>query len=102
MFLAKNIFLRRKLGIPVRGRNKEANLSIGFFGLFIIIAVLLSLNGSPFGTIHLMPMITAQTVALALLAVNFLVGTTSLIGLKDSWRVGIVENQKTESQGKIP
>jgi protein-S-isoprenylcysteine O-methyltransferase Ste14 len=96
MFIAKNVSLRRKLGMPVRGRNREASLSIGFFGLFIFISVLLGLFDTPFGTINLATRTTAIVIALALLAVNLLVGWASMIGLRDSWRVGILEDQQTD------
>jgi hypothetical protein len=48
MFFAKNIALRGKLGMPIRGRNREANLSIVFFGLFIIVSLLLGVFDAPF------------------------------------------------------
>ncbi len=96
MFVAKNISLRHRLGIPVRGRNREANLSIIFFSLFIALSILLGLFDKPFGTVNLAARTTALGVALALLAVNVLVGAASLIGLRDSWRVGVLENQQTD------
>jgi len=96
MFFAKNILLRRKLGGPIRGGNREANLSIGFFSLFITLSILLGLLSAPVGMVHIVVRSTAQTVALALLAVNLLVGAASLAGLKDSWRVGVLEDQETE------
>lgn len=96
IFFAKNISLRRKLGMPVRGRNREANLSIVFFSLFIIVAVLLGLLDAPFGTVNLITRTAALAVALALLAVNLFVGSASIIGLRDSWRVGVLEDQQTD------
>ena len=96
MFFAKNILLRRKLGKPIRGGNREANLSIGFFSLFIALSVLLGLSSTPLGMVHLVARNTALTIALALLSLNLLVGAVSLAGLKDSWRVGVLEDQETE------
>ena len=96
MFLAKNISLSRQLGMPIIGRNREANLSVIFFVLFIILSVFLAVFDAPFGTVNLLTRTTAQSVALALLAVNILVGALSLIGLGNSWRVGILEAQQTE------
>lgn len=95
MFLAKNILLSRQLGMPIRGRNREANLSVIFFVLFIILSVLFAVFDAPFGTVNLVTPTTALVVALALLAVNILVGALSLIGLGDSWRVGVLEEQQT-------
>ena len=96
MFFAKNISLRRKLSMPVRGRNREASLSIGFFGLFIVGSFLLGLFNAPFGTVNLVARTTAVAAALALLAMNLLVGSASLIALRDSWRVGVLEDQQTD------
>lgn len=96
MFFAKNILLRRKLGMTVRGRNREANLSIAFFSLFIVVSVLLGLLDAPFGTVNLIKRSAATVVALALLAVNLLVGSASMIGLRDSWRIGVLEDQRTD------
>jgi protein-S-isoprenylcysteine O-methyltransferase Ste14 len=96
MFFAKNISLRRRLGIPIRGRNREATLSVGFIVLFILISLLFSLFDAPFGTFNLLSRTSALTITFALLSMNLLVGIASLIGLKDSWRVGVIENQQTD------
>jgi protein-S-isoprenylcysteine O-methyltransferase Ste14 len=96
MFFAKNISLRRKLGIPIRGRNREATMSVVFFALFIIISLLLGSLDAPFGTLNLLTKSSVLTIALTLLAMNLLVGVASLIGLKDSWRLGVLEDQKTD------
>jgi protein-S-isoprenylcysteine O-methyltransferase Ste14 len=96
MFFAKNIAIRRRLGVPIRGRNREAILSVVFIILFIIISLLLSLFESPFGTFNLIKRTSTLGVALTLLVMNLLVGAASLIGLKDSWRVGVLEDQQTD------
>lgn len=96
LFIAKNILLRQKLGMAVRGRNQEANLSIVFFCLYITVSFLFSLINVSFGTVSLISKTVATAAALILLAVNLLIGTASLIGLKDSWRVGILEDQQTD------
>ena len=96
MFFAKNITLRRRLGMSIRGGNREAKLSTGFFFLLILCSVLLGLFENPFGTVDLIARSTALPIALALLAVNLLIGATSLVGLGDSWRVGVLEDQQTD------
>jgi protein-S-isoprenylcysteine O-methyltransferase Ste14 len=96
MFLAKNILLRQRLGMAVRGRNREANLLIVFFGLFITVSFLFSLINVSFGTVGLISRSVATAIAIVLLVVNLLIGAASLIGLKDSWRVGILEDQQTD------
>jgi protein-S-isoprenylcysteine O-methyltransferase Ste14 len=96
MFFAKNISLRRRLGVPVRGSNREAAMAVGCFALFIIISLLLGLFDAPFGTFNLLKRTSALAVALTLLAMNLSVGAASLIGLRDSWRVGVLEDQQTD------
>ena len=71
-------------------------MSVVFFALFIIISILLGLFDAPFGTFNLLTRTTALAVALTLLVTNLLVGAASLIGLKDSWRVGVLEDQQTD------
>ena len=96
MFFAKNIALRRRLGMPIRGKNREAAFSIAFVGLFILVSVVLGLLDAPRGTVAFLPRNAALALALALLAVNLLVGAAALIGLRDSWRVGVLEDQHTD------
>ena len=67
-----------------------------FFGLFIIVSFLFSLINISFGTLNLIPETVATAIAIVLLASSILIGAASLIGLKDSWRVGILEDQQTE------
>ncbi len=96
MFFAKNILLRQRLGMQVRGRNREASLSIVFLGFFITVSFLFSSFNVSFGTVGLISKSVATATAIVLLAVNILIGAASLIGLKDSWRVGILEDQQTD------
>lgn len=96
MFFTKNILLGRRLGRPIRGMNQEANLSIGFIGLFITLSILLALFDATFGTVHIAAGSTALSVALSLLTVSIFGAAASLIGLKDSWRVGVLEGQETD------
>jgi len=95
MFSAKNMALNRKLDAPIRGRNRAANLAIGFFGLFIAASGLIAWLEPPFGTINFIGKTPAMAVAVLLLALNLLLGAASLIGLEDSWRVGVIRQQQT-------
>ena len=70
-------------------------MSIIFFSIFIIVSILLGLIDATFGTFHLLTKTNALIVSIILLVINVLVGMASLIGLKDSWRVGVLEDQQT-------
>ena len=92
IFFAKNSVLRHKLGTPIRGRNPEANLSIGFFALFIGVSIVVALFDAPFAGIEQ----PATVLACALLVFNLLIAAASLIDLGDSWRVGVLDDQQTD------
>lgn len=96
MFFVKNISLSRRLGMPIRGKNREAVMSVGFIVLFILISLVLGLFEAPFGTFSLLKRTSALAVAAALLVANILIGISSLTGLRDSWRVGVLEDQRTD------
>lgn len=96
MFIMKNIILHRKIGKQIRGKNIEAIISIVFFAFFIGVAVVMSFANQPFGKIQLIKDQLAMTIGLGFLFLNLVVSGTSLMGLKDSWRVGVLEDQKTE------
>ena len=95
MFLAKNVALHHKLGQPIRGSNREANLAIASLVLFIAAALLLALTDSPWGRVEILPPPVAMAICLVLLAANLLIGLASLRHLGDSWRVGVIEEQRT-------
>ena len=96
MFVTKNIILRKKISQQIRGDNSEATISISFFALFIAIAFVLSIVNSPIGEIPLLTGSIAMSFGLAILFLNIIISTASLVHLKDSWRVGVLEEQETE------
>ncbi len=96
MFVIKNTLLPKKTGKQIRGKNIEASLSIFFFTFFIIVAVVISFIAQPFGKIQLLNNDVAMNLGLGIIFLNLIVSAASLINLKDSWRVGILENQITE------
>lgn len=96
MFVIKNIFLHKKIGKQIRGKNIEATLSIVFFAFFIGLAAAMSFIEQPFGKIQLLNERLAISAGLVFLLLNLLVSAASLMNLKDSWRVGVLEDQKTE------
>ncbi len=95
MFFLKNALLRRKLGQPVRGANPEAVASILFFACFIALSLWLALADRPPGHYALLAPGPALAIGLALLGANLLIGLASLKDLGDSWRVGVLEEQRT-------
>lgn len=96
MFVAKNIILRKKIKKQIRGKNREATLSILFFTFFILVSIGISTFTKPLGQVQLIDSPLSVVFALIILFLNFIVSGASLIDLKDSWRVGVLEDQKTE------
>jgi len=96
MFVIKNVTLHRKIGQPIRGKNREATLSIAFFVLFIGVALTMSFLKQPVGEIQWLNGFFAMTLGFVLLVLNLVISGSALLNLKDSWRVGVLENQKTD------
>lgn len=96
MFVAKNIILSRRINKNIRGNNIEANTSIAFFALFISVALLDSYFNLPYGEVTLFSHQLSLVIGLIFIVLNLLISAASLNDLKDSWRVGIVDEQKTD------
>ena len=96
MFIFKNIYLKIKTGQKIRGHNAEAVISILYFAFFILYALLSSYFDWRWDKVSLLSDGSATTISLMVLALNILLSALALLHLKDSWRVGVVENQKTE------
>jgi len=96
MFVLKNVILTKTLGKQIRGKNIEATISIIYFALFIIIALMISYFDFSFGRLEILNDHTAKLLALGILVLNLVLSLLSLVHLRDSWRVGVIENQKTE------
>ena len=96
MFAMKSIILHRKIGKQIRGKNIEATVSIAFFAFFVGCAVWMSFLKQPYGKVQWLNDLSAMTLGAGLLFLNLVISGASLMNLKDSWRVGVLEDQKTE------
>jgi protein-S-isoprenylcysteine O-methyltransferase Ste14 len=96
MFFAKNIYLRRKTGNQIKGKNIEAVLSTIFFVLFIAVSTIFAFTASTIGSFLIIDTSYSFIIASVLIFINMFIGATSLINMKDSWRVGVLEDQKTQ------
>ena len=96
MFATKNILLKRSLGKPIRGWNKEATASIVFFVIYIALSMVIASRCTPAGKLALLNELQATFIAGAILLLNLLVSALSLLHLRDSWRVGVLEDQSTD------
>ncbi len=96
MFISKNIILRKQTDKQIRGKNREAILATMFFIIFIILSFIFSSQNEAFGKIASQHDYIFTVVGIMILILNFIVSAAALIHLRDSWRVGVLENQKTD------
>lgn len=96
MFAAKNITLRIKTGKQIRGNNIEATTSIVYFAFFILASLAISLFDQPLGKVELNYGMLPRITGFVLLILNIVISGASLVNLKESWRVGVLEGQETE------
>jgi len=96
MFITKNIVLGKKIKKQIRGNNVEAKISIIYFTSIIIITFIFSIYNISFGRIYLPGESLVTLTGLTLLILSLIISAASLINLGDSWRVGVIEDQKTE------
>jgi protein-S-isoprenylcysteine O-methyltransferase Ste14 len=96
IFFAKNLTLRHKLGKPIRGNHREANLSIIFFVGFIGLALYLAFREEAPASFDLISNSMALSLSFLFMLASLVVGWASLKDLGDSWRVGVIEEQQTQ------
>jgi len=99
MFIIKNIVLSKKLKGSVRGKNKEASLSIFLFVVTIIIAISSILSkylNDLFIPITVLSNNYIIFIGIIFLFLNLIISFLALTQMRDSWRVGIKEDDKTE------
>jgi protein-S-isoprenylcysteine O-methyltransferase Ste14 len=99
MFFIKNIILSKKFKGSVRGKNKEASVSILLFTITIIIAISSLLSdylNQLFIPITFLSNDYIIFIGMFLLCLNLIISLLALIQMRDSWRVGIKEDDKTE------
>jgi len=96
MFVVKNVVLKKATGKQIRGKNVEATISISYFVIFIIFSLMISYFDISFGKLHILSDNASLLLALGILILNLVLSALSLVHLKDSWRVGVIENQKTD------
>lgn len=96
MFILKNITLSKSLGVNIRGKNPEAISSTAAFALFIIITLTISYFDPTFAQIELIRSDAATAIGIILAGSSIVIAAAALMHSKDSWRVGVIEEQRTE------
>ena len=96
MFAFKNFILKKTTGMKIRGKNVEASISTIYFALFIIASLMISFFNLKFGRLQMLNDNVSLLLALGILIINLILSAFSLVHLKNSWRVGVIEDQKTD------
>lgn len=96
MFLFKNIYLSKKLGIQIRGKNKEASAVTISFVLTILTALSIAYFDFSWGLLDVLYGEFNSIIGIAGVFLSTFVAGLALIDLRDSWRVGVIEEQSTE------
>lgn len=99
MFFVKNIMLSKKLKGTVRGKNKEATISIALFTVTIFIAIISILSDYMNELFIPIPVLSKDYIlfiGMFLLLLNLVISFLALVQMRDSWRVGIKEEDKTD------
>jgi protein-S-isoprenylcysteine O-methyltransferase Ste14 len=95
MFFTKNVYLKKKSGLSIRGTNNEANIATVFIMLFICVSLYLSVTGNVLLSFSMVSSRWAHFIGYAIMGASIGVAVASLCGLGDSWRVGVIEEQQT-------
>jgi protein-S-isoprenylcysteine O-methyltransferase Ste14 len=95
-FFAKNLYLRKKLGLSIRGANEEANIATAFIVCFICVSLYLAYVGDGLFSISMGSLPWAHGAGYVLMGACLGIAMASLWGLGDSWRVGVIEEQQTK------
>ncbi|MDP3150648.1 MAG: isoprenylcysteine carboxylmethyltransferase family protein [Ignavibacteria bacterium] len=99
IFFIKSIVLSNKLRISIRGKNKEAIVSIILFSITIsvtIFSLIFEKLHNLFYPISFLSNPLFKNIGISLLVLNILIACLALIDMKESWRIGIKEGEKTE------
>ena len=96
MFLIKNFLLMNKLGRAIRGKNREAQAFTIFAVFFIGLTIAFSFLDSPPGRyLWILQWPVTLYLAVPLLIASLIVSGLSLFNLGDSWRVGVIDEERT-------
>ena len=99
MFFGKNILLTKKIEKNIRGKNKEAVMAIisnTLFNIAVIISVLSEKMNNLFTPVGFLSGIYLQYTGIILLFLSLVTAFLAIIQMRDSWRIGIMYEDKTE------
>lgn len=99
IFTYINIKTQKKTGLPVKGKNKEVKIAVILSGVIfwvVLISLFIPRYYSVFIPVSFLQSDLLTILGCILLFISLTIGIISARELGNSWRVGILEDQKTE------
>ena len=97
-FAIKNIKTALNTGVSIKGRSLKVNISI-IFSTIIYLGIILRLffiNETYFFELKAIDEQIVNYLSYAIITIGFVLGISALISMKNSWRIGIKHEQKTQ------
>lgn len=96
-FVIKNITTAKRTKQAIKGSSNKVNLLIFNSTLLYLLAYYsIFFNPAHFFWINLLNLVAIKIIGLLFIVIAFVLGISTLITMKDSWRVGVRPEQKTE------
>jgi protein-S-isoprenylcysteine O-methyltransferase Ste14 len=95
-FMLKNIITTKRTKMAIKGKSMKVNLLIlSSAVLYTTFYLYIFTSSSYFLGIEILEVFFLKIIGLALVIIAFVLGLTTLVTMRDSWRVGIRPEQKT-------
>ena len=96
-FIIKNIITVKRTKQAIKGKSSKVNLLIlNSTLLYLLTYFSIFFNPVHLLLINLLDLVAIKIIGLIFIALAFVLGISTLITMKDSWRVGIRPEQKTD------
>lgn len=96
-FFTKNIITARRTGESVKAKSWKVQLLTFIVGiLYLITCLSVFVNRDLLFTIEILNIIYIKVVGAIFIIIALIIGLSTLKGMRNSWRMGITKNQKTD------
>lgn len=96
-FFIKNIVTAKKTGEPIKGKSLKVKVLILLIGaLYTLSFICIFLKYNFLFRINFLDIPAIKITGMVLILISLIIGISTLFTMRNSWRMGITENQKTE------
>lgn len=96
-FIVKNVITAKRTKQSIKGKSGKVNIMIfNSTLLYLLTYFCIFFNTDNLLWIKILDVGAVQITGLIFIALAFVLGISTLIAMKDSWRVGVIPDQKTE------